>query len=201
MHVYGQLCIYIPCCFQTYLQPQPESPFTIAIDYKEQLVEPKVSIEFAPDKDTPGRLSATACGATSGRVETEVRQFKRGHYQISFVPPTCELFDLQVFWFEQEIKGSPFKVDLTPSPPKTLPRGVHVVSLPVTVMDHSGIFSAFAVDKQQSSLVQPLKLSLSEQKDYINIHFNNRKCHNYDLFLFWNKKLISGSPFKINLSV
>ena len=180
-------------------QPIPGSPFTI--DYKEQLVEPRVCIEFAPDEGIPGRLSATASGATSGRVETEIRQFKRGHYQISFVPPTRELFDLQVFWFEQEIKGSPFKVDLTPSPPKTLPRGVHVVSLPVTVMDQSGVFSAFAINKQQSSLVQPLKLSLSEQKDYINIHFNNRKCNNYDLFLFWNQNLISGSPFKINLSV
>lgn len=178
-------------------QPIPGSPFTI--DYEEQLEKPHVCIEFAPDEGTLGKLSATADGATSGRVATEVRQFQRGRYQISFLPPICELFNLRVFWFEQEIKGSPFEVNLTPSPPKTLPEGVRVVSLPTTVMRQLGVFSAFAVDKK-SSLVHPLKLSLSKKGDYVRINFTDRKRDKYNLFVFWNQKLICGSPFKIDLS-
>ena len=178
-------------------QAVPGSPFKI--DYKEQLVEPQVCIEFEPDEKVPGVLSASAEGTISGQVATEARQFKRGHYQLSFKPPNRELFNLQVFWFGREIKGSPFKVDLTPSPPKELPKGVCVVSFPVTAKDQSGVFSAFATD-QQSSLVTPLKLSLSKKKDYININFTDCKHDKYKLFVFWNQKLIPGSPFKIDLS-
>ena len=175
----------------------PGSPFKI--DYKEQMMEPQVCIEFEPDENVPGVLSASAEGTISGQVATEARQFKRGHYQLSFKPPNYELFNLRVFWFGQEIKGSPFKVDLTPSPPKALPKGICVVSCPVTVKDKSGVFSAYATD-QQSSLVSPLKLSPSKKKDYININFTDRKHDKYELFVFWNQKLIPGSPFKIDLS-
>ena len=178
-------------------QPVPGSPFKI--DYKEQIVEPQVCIEFEPDERVPGVLSATAEGAISGQVATEVRQFKRGHYQLSFKPPNRELFNLRVFWFGQEIKGSPFKVDLTPYPPKTLPQGARVVSIPVTVMHQSGVLSAFATDSK-SSLVSPLKLSFSTNKDFVNINFTDCKHDKYDLFVFWNQTLIQGSPFKIDLS-
>ena len=176
-------------------QPVPGSPFTI--NYKEQSVEPPVCIEFQPDEGSPGKLSATTHGANSGHVSTEIHQFKRGRYQISFLPPYRELYNLRVFWFEREIKGSPFVVDLMPAPPKTLPKGVHAVSLPVTAMRQSGIFSAFAIDKQ-SRLVRPLRLSF--QKDYININFTDYKRDIYDLYVFWNQNLIHGSPFKIDLT-
>ena len=177
-------------------QPVPGSPFTI--DYREQLAEPSVNIEFEPDMGGPGKLTVTADGATCGRVVANVRQFQRGHYQISFLPPTPEVFDLRVLWCENEIKGSPFKIDLTPSPPTQLPTGLRIVSLPVS-LERSGVFSAFAVDSQ-SSLVQPLKLSVARKKDYIHVHFTDRKQDSYRLYLFWNKTLVRGSPFKIDLS-
>ena len=177
-------------------QPVQGSPFRI--DYREQEVEPQISIEFEPDEGTPGKVTAAAEGAASGLVAAQVRQFKRGRYQISFDPPVCEVFKLMVFWFQKEIKGSPFVVDLTPSPPKSLPTGVRVVSLPVTVKQESGVFSAFATDSR-SGLVRP-QLSLSQQADYIHISFPDLKKDTYSLFVFWNKSLISGSPFKIDLS-
>ena len=178
-------------------KPVPGSPFKI--DYKEQLVEPQVYIEFHPDESKPGRMSATAHGANSGHVATEIRQFRRGVYQITFLPPYREIFNLKVFWFEQELKGSPFVVDLMPSPPKMLPEGIRVVSLAVNVKRQSGLFSAFVVDRQ-SRLVRPLRLSLSDNKDHVNINFNDLKRDKYELFVFWNQNLICGSPFKIDLS-
>ena len=176
-------------------QPVPGSPFRI--DYREQEVEPRVCIEFEPDEGTPGRVTAAAEGAASGLIAAQVRQFKRGKYQISFDALVREVFKLMVFWFKHEIKGSPFIVDLTPSPPKSLPEGVRVVSLPVTVRQESGVFSAFATDSH-STLVRP-QLSLSPKADYIKISFPDLEKDSYSLFVFWNKSLISGSPFKIDL--
>ena len=160
-------------------QPVPGSPFKI--EYTEQHVEPHVCIEFEPGMSKPGRVTATVNGAASGQVATEVRQFKRGRYQVSFMPPINELFNLRVFWFKQEIKGSPFIVDLFPSPPKSLPAGTRVVSIPVSMRNQSGVFSAFAID-QNSCLVRPLRLSLSDKKDYINIFFTDRKQDSYNSF-------------------
>ena len=175
----------------------PGSPFKI--DYREQDEEPRVCIEFEPGREEPGSVTATVEGAASGQLPTEVRQFKRGHYQISFQPPRQELFNLRVFWTEREINGSPFIIDLNPSPPKSLPTGARVVSMPVSVKNQSGVFSAFAIDTQ-SSLVHPLQVSLSKKKDYVKILFPDHKQNSYKLFVFWNQNLISGSPFKINLS-
>ena len=176
-------------------QSVPGSPFRI--DYREQEVEPHVCIEFEPDEGTPSKVTAAAEGAASGLIAAQVRQFKRGRYQISFDPPVREVFKLMVFWFKREIKGSPFVVDLTPSPPKSLPEGVRVVSLPVSVNQESGVFSAFATDSH-SNLVRP-QLSLSPKADSIKISFPDLKKESYSLFAFWNKSLISGSPFKIDL--
>ena len=175
-------------------QPVPGSPFEIS--YSEQREEPRVCVEFEPDEATPGRVTAAAEGAASGLVAAEVRQFKRGRYQISFVPPLREVFKLMVFWFKQEIKGSPFTVDLTPSPPKPLPPGVRVVSLPVSAKNDSGVFSAFATDSK-SNLVR--QISLSQKKHYVHVKFDSLKRDSYSLFVFWNKTLVSGAPFKIDL--
>ena len=176
-------------------EPVPGSPFKIS--YSEQKVEPQVCIQFEPDEAGPGKVTAVAEGAASRLVSTEVRQFQRGRYQISFQPPVRELFKLMVFWFQQEIKGSPFIVDLTPSPPKPLPPGIHVVSLPVSVRGESGVFSAFATDSK-STLIRP-QLSLSRKRDYVHIAFPSLSRDSYNLFVFWNRSLISGSPFKIDL--
>ena len=174
----------------------PGSPLTIP--YREQLKEPPVCIEFEPELSLQGRISATAVGTTSGKVSTEARQYVRGHYQISFTPPQNDVFNLHVLCFDKEISGSPFKVDLSPSPPARLPEGVRVVSLPITV-NRPGFFSAFAVGKKVG-LVQPLKVTLSQKKDFVHIDFTDRRRDSYELYIFWNQQLLPGSPFKIDLS-
>ena len=185
---------FVPPCEDTYSvtvywygKQVKDSPFVI--EYKQPTHPPKVAVEFEPDQSDTGRqlLMATAIGQnTKTKAKVDVQQYERGKYQISLSPAQEDVYKLHVFWFNSEIKGSPFTVDLTGTKQAPSPsRNVQEISA-LVVGEKSGPRRA--------------TMTLNKKKDVASISFEDRRRDKYDLFVYLNKLLVKGAPFKIDVS-
>lgn len=175
-------------------KPVKGSPFTV--NYREQTAEPAISIGFEPDMidGVKGQLAARCNGQNTGGVDLQVQQFETGHYQLSFDPPGKDLYRLEVYWFGKEIDGSPFEINLTDTPSSG---EEHLVrSLTVEREGQSGVLSACVLGSKSG--VVPINLSLSQNKERLQILFYDRLKETFDLFIFWNHQLLNGAPFKLD---
>ncbi len=179
-------------------KPIKGSPF--AFNYQEQIIEPVVSVSFEPEmiQKVKGHLAARCVGQNVGQVELRVQQFETGHYQLSFDPPSKDLYRLEVYWFGKEVSGSPFKIDLTDAPMTPAREDERIVqSLRIEEEDgRKGILSACVLGKRSG--VVPIQVSLSLKKDRAQITFSDRLRDTFELFLFWNHRLLNGAPFKLD---
>ena len=161
-----------------------DSPFVI--DFKQQVSQPKVTVEYEPEESNRRLLSATAVGQkTRTKAKVNVQQFERGKYQISLSPAKEDVYNLHVYWFSSEIKGSPFTVDLTQSKGASPSR-------------ESKVLSAYV--KGKHSGLKKINLSVNEKKDLATVSFDDRRGDVYDLYVYWNQRLVKGAPFEIDVS-
>ena len=183
---------FVPPCEDTYTvtvywygKQVKDSPFVI--EYKKPTHTPKVAIEFEPDQSDRRLVTATAFGRnTKTEAKVDVQQYERGKYQISLSPAQEDVYDLRVYWFNSEIKGSPFMVDLTSAKQATSPvRNVREISV-LVVGEKSG--------------PQRAEVTLSEKKDAATVSFMDSRRDKYNLFVYLNKQLAKGAPFKIDVS-
>lgn len=162
-----------------------DSPFSL--DFSPQLKPERVSIEFEPDPSERRLLSATATGQkTKTKPKVHIQQFEPGKYQLGISPTQRDVYELRVFWFEQEIKGSPFTLDLKAA-----------ISQPSTGSSIREI-SALVVGKKSGP--QRATMTVNKKKDIATIIFEDRKRDVYDLSVFLNQRLVPGAPFKIDVS-
>ena len=174
-------------------RPVDGSPFTIT--FEEQLKEPFVSVMFEPQLGIRGMLSASVFGQNIGEVETSVQQFERGQYQIGFSPPRKDIYNLHLFWFDQEVRGSPFTMDLMSPKLHRKQQHTSVATLPIELPETKGELSACVVGQRTGEV--PINLSLTENQDVVRIVFRDRVRDSYDLFVYWNDSLLKGAPFKL----
>ena len=174
-------------------RPVDGSPFTIT--FEEQLKEPFVSVMFEPQLGIRGMLSASVFGQNIGEVETSVQQFERGQYQIGFSPPRKDIYNLHLFWFDQEVRGSPFTMDLMSPKLHRKQQHTSVATLPIELPETKGELSACVVGQRTGEV--PINLSLTENQDAVRIVFRDRVRDSYDLFVYWNDSLLKGAPFKL----
>ena len=169
------------------------SPFTI--EFKEQTIDPPVSIQFEPEMQLRGLLSAKCAGQNMGAVNVDVRQFERGKYQLSFNPPRKDIYTLHVFWFEKEVKGSPFTIDLISAPAKPQQQEVSLESIQLDLLKR-GILSACVIGKNSGAI--PIQMQLSQNKELVHILFEEHVRDIYDLFVYWNHRPLKGAPFRLD---
>lgn len=174
-------------------QPVHGSPYVVS--FEEQLKEPAVSVTFEPQMGIRGLLSASAFGQSVGQVEVALRQYEREKYQISFAPPREDVYKLHVFWFDQEIRGSPFIVDLL-SHSLESKKDVVPISRLFVEQERKGVLSACAIGRTVGAVL--LDISLSEKKDNVRMLFDDPERDTYDLYVFWNCSLIPGAPFQLD---
>ena len=166
------------------------SPFKVA--YEEQLKDPPITVTFEPHMVNKGLMGAAIFGHSVGRQDVLVQQFERGKYKIGFRPEQLDVYQLHVYWFDEEIAGSPFVVDLlstnneTPQPNE----------IPVTVGTNRGVLTAEVVGRSFGPV--PVKMEMID--DCIcDIQFNTRVRDTFDLSLFWNSQKLSKSPIPLKL--
>lgn len=175
------------------------SPFTI--EFKEQVKKPQVTVQFEPDLDYRSILTASAVGQnTATELEVQVQQVERGKYQISFSPESKDIFQLQVKMFGQEIKGSPFEIDLLSPGLKKLPEVEHIESVMLDLLTTGeGVLSAY-VEGRQSGVV-PVQITLGKEQGKASLRFEDKKNDIYTLYVYWNDRLVRGAPFELDLSI
>ena len=175
------------------------SPYKI--EFKEQVRKPAVVIHFEPELDSRSILTALAVGQnTAAEPKVKVQQFERGKYQISFSPDEKDIYMLHVKVFGQEIKGSPFIIDLLSPSQQELPQVKHIENVTLDlVTSGSGVLSAYVVGRESGSI--PVKINLLEDKSKAVLSFEDKKKDVYTLYVYWNHHLVRGAPFELDLSV
>ena len=168
------------------------SPFRVL--YQEQSKEPSVSIEFQPEMNVKGLMGSAIYGRNSGRQEATVVQYERGKYQISFRPLIPDTFDLHVYWFDTEIDGSPFEIDLLGMENES--SDALVDSVPVVVGSNVGMLAATTVGHKTGPV--PIKLTPIENC-LCNIEFTSPTKDKFDLNVYWNGKILAGMPIVLPL--
>ena len=182
-----------------YGAPVNGSPYTI--DFKEEQKKPKVAIEFEPELEYRSVLTASASGQnTAVEPDVKVQQFVRGKYQISFSPNVKDIYHLHVKVYGQEIKGSPFTVDLL-SPRKCTPlqkEHMEKVTLDLSTTGE-GVLSAYVEGKKSGAV--PAQLAVQKELNKASLSFEDWKRDIYTVYVYWNSCLVRGAPFELDLSV
>ena len=160
----------------------------MSLKFNVQKKDPRVCIVFESNASLRSKLTAKASSKSGTAINLEVRQFERGRYQISFQPPKRDTYSLQVFDFEKEVNGSPFTVDLLKPSRPGLPQ----------VEEGKGILSVMVTGEKAG----PIKPTLEYDKstNVAKIGFLSKQRDLYRLNIFWNHKLVQGSPFDVDLS-
>ena len=189
------------------------SPFRVL--YKEQATPPPVCVEFEPEMNARGLMGAAVYGRNIGRQEATVVQYERGKYQISFSPGKPDVFDLHVYWFDVEIPGSPFEVDLLGAENES--SEALVDSVPYASGDGKvGLLSAAVSGKKTGAV--PVHLTTSTppssssaapatstpakgppNEESCCVEFNISSNDIYSVNLLWNGKPLQGMPVDIQL--
>lgn len=71
-----------------------------------------IAISFDTTHAGKGDMTATCRGKTHGDIPLQVDKTGKHEYKLSFTPPNEDIYSLRVLWSDQQIKGSPFKLDL-----------------------------------------------------------------------------------------
>ncbi len=162
-----------------------DSPFVL--DFEPQSKLQRVSIEFEPDPSERRLLSATATGQkTKIKPKVHIQQFEPGKYQLGLTPVQSDVYELRVFWFDREIKGSPFTLDLQTA-----------ISRPSTA---NGVREISALVVGEKSGPQQASMTVNKKKNKATITFEDRKRDVYNLSVFLNQRIVPGAPFKIDVS-
>ena len=119
---------------------------------------------------------------------------------MSLWPDNKDIYLLHVKVFGQEIKGSPFAIDLLVPSQQKLPQVEHIESVTVDLPTSGlGVFSACVIG-QQSGCV-PVEVNHLREQSKARISFNDKIKDIYTLYVYWNNRLVRGAPFKLDLSV
>lgn len=161
----------------------------LSLKFEVQKRDPQVCVVFESSMSLKTKLTGRVTSKSTGAVvNLNARQFERGKYQLGFHPPKRDMYLLTVFEFEKEVSGSPFTIDLLkPSQPELpeLEYGKGILSVMVT--------------GEKTGPIKPT-LEYSQSTDTAKIGFLSKQRDLYKLDIFWNHKLIQGSPFNIDLS-
>lgn len=135
--------------------------------------------------------------------EVAVQQYKRGYYEISFLEHQERKYYLHVYCLGQEIKGSPFLINLSlMEKPHSMEDELKSVKVRVershVRMGGYGILSASV--KGQAIGPVPITLKVTPDLDLAVIQFKDTQFKNtqrdiYELRMYWNYVQFQGAPF------
>ena len=164
-----------------------------------------VTMLFDTKNAGQGTMSAKAFGDHVGSLNTTVSEVSLDKYQVSFIPPEHDKFNVDVFWANRPIKGSPFVVDTRP---QILPNKVECgqpvyteAGKPVDLMVDTSKAGKGKLTAQVSGNISgslPVDISTTSPTTY-NIQFIPKREDQYTLGVFYGGKQVPDSPFKIDL--
>ena len=186
--------------------PRPEKVECVGPHYKVGSTAP-VTLEVNTENAGAGELSATCYGNKAGSVPVSIKENEPKNYTVSFVPPaSSEIYSLSVLWSEENVKNSPFKVNLIPpdaskcivtGPDIPLEQDQPVVLHVDATHAGNGTLDARAIGDSVGASDVDIK---EVEPNKFDVYFYPRKPDYYNLDVTWGDKSVPGAPFRLDLS-
>ena len=151
-----------------------------------------------------GKLGATCTGHDTGDVSVEIAETQPKKYRVSFSPPGPDIYHLTVTWHSDEVKDSPFKMNLFPPDPSKC-----VVSGPEVPLDPSEPIVLY-VNASEAGNGKLATSAVGDKTGEKSVNINETEENKFVLsfvpeltdFYSWNVKWgggdLPGAPFRVN---
>lgn len=183
--------------------PQADRVVCVGPRYTVGSLEP-VTLEADAGDAGAGKLSAMCVGDMLGSIEVDVSEHAPRKYLVSFSPPEQDVFALSILWQLDNVKESPFKVNIiAPDALKCVVSGPEVPLNPsepiVLYVDASkagnGKLTVSAMG--DSSGEQEVDVKETEENKFV-LSFVPEPTEFYTWNVKWGDRDVPGSPFKVN---
>ena len=191
--------------FKVNLNPARADKVVIA-EAPSEMLEAGQAINICFDTSLAGRgeLTASAKGSMIGEIPCKVSQRSKDKYDVRFLPPEADIYNIGVMWGGQHVKGSPFTVNLMPvdtakikviGPNQPQGREGPVEMILKTGQAGKGKVTAAAIGRQTGEI--PVTIS-ETAKDVYNLSFTPPRPDIYTFAVQYGGQQVPGSPFTLN---
>ena len=197
-------------------QPVKDSPFSVDLRSYPDRVEyirtslpeeagAPVTLVFDTKDAGRGSPSAKAVGDSAGPVATEVKKKSPNEFDVMFIPPESDLYEVDVYWSDKQVKDSPFMVDTRPPVhPENVNCGELLFTLPGepasltadTSTAGPGTLTANCIGEKSGDV--PVKVAAAADNVY-NFAFKPPIADLYTISVFYEDTEVNDSPFTVDL--
>ena len=197
-------------------QQVKDSPFSVDLrSYPDQVEHVRTSLPeeagapvaliFDTKDAGRGSLSAKAVGNSAGPVATEVKKKPMNEFDVMFIPPESDLYEVNVYWSDKPVKDSPFTVDTRPPVfPENVKCGELLFTLPgepaslTADTSTAGPGTLTAKCKGDKSGNVPVAVEATSESDF-EISFKPEIEDLYTVSVFYEDTEVKDSPFTADL--
>ena len=144
------------------------------------------------------------------QADVTIKDNNNGCYAVDYIPPTPGAYVAKVTYYDSQIPGSPFKVNVFPGPdaskcrvggPALHPNSLHIAGNPLelTVDTTEAGYGQLRVYVQGPNDYRPRVFSADDDKGNYLIKFDAMKAGRYYVVVAWSDNHVPGSPFKIRV--
>ena len=185
-------------------KPRPEKVICTGPHFKVGSTEP-VILEVDTENAGAGDLSAICYGNKAGSVPVSIKETKPKNYTLSFVPTTPDIYSLSVLWSGENVKNSPFKVNLIP------PNAQKCIVTGPEIPLESGKPVLLHVDATNAGNGKLDAKATGDSGGESDVDIQEVEPNKFDVYLFprtpeyhtldvtWGGQPVPGSPFRLNL--
>ena len=163
-----------------------------------------VELSFDTSKAGKGELTAQITSKLSSTVLAEVIESPPNEFKVLFTPPHQGVYQVHVFWANEKVNGSPFRINLLPPDASkiivTEPESYELLQPVHYKIDafNAGNGALAAICKGDTIAI--VQLSIFEESTAVyDLSFTPHHPDMYNLSIQWSGKRVPGSPFKVNL--
>ena len=155
-------------------------------------------------------LKVSVIGVQS-HAEMAIKDKNNGCYEVTYVAPTSGAYIASISFYDRQIPGSPFKINVVPGPdaskcraygPALHPNAVHIAGTPLelSVDCSEGGYGSLRVYVQGPNDYRPRIYMADDGKGLYSVKFDAMKAGKYFLVAAWADSHIPGSPFKLKVN-
>ena len=154
-------------------------------------------------------LKVSVIGVQS-HAKVTVKDQNNGCYHVTYIAPTAGAYIASISFYDRQIPGSPFKINVVPGPdatkcraygPALHPNAMHIAGTPLALsVDCSeGGYGSLRVYVQGPNDYRPRIFMADDGKGVYSIKFDAMKSGRYFVVVAWAENHIPGSPFKLKV--
>ena len=193
------------------VSPQPEKVKLTNVDIPNQQ-SPPVVLTFNTTDAGKGTLQASIKGQKTGEVtDHQESEVTPGSWNVSFIPPSPDTYDVSCVWAKKEIPQSPFKVDLSQGVASKVVVGeIHIpeeagtgeevwLDLDCSAAGHE-VVRGIIEDAASFTNTQEPEIKTLGLKQF-RVKFEPKEPRLYHFIVRYGRDQVPGSPFEVDLQL